>query len=210
MDPKSGSAPDSFDPDDNINQYLWRRIDVPGTPIVGNGPKISVVAPLGTSEYQLMVADSSGGVDYATTVVTVIDSTAPHIASIQAVPDCLWPPNDKWATYRLGQEIHTSVQDACDSAPRLEIGRVDVIENHVARIAAPEESRASSAAVCLRSAREGTGVGRIYRLTIKAMDATGNTMHGHTHVVVPHDQGVERRCRARIQLTTEPTKVCVE
>lgn len=43
--------------------------------------------------------------------------------------------------------------------------------------------------VLLRATRFGKGSGRVYTITVKAIDPSGNATYGTVQVTVPHDQG---------------------
>lgn len=127
---------------------------------------------LGTA---ILVIDRAGLVCQPTTC----SDSAPRIVNAAPSTNTLWPPNHEM----VAVAINYDVQDDCDAAtsslsvasnePAGRSGDWIVIDSHH---------------VELRAERAGSGNGRIYNVTITAVDASN---HLATHVVtvsVPHDQ----------------------
>lgn len=141
---------------------------------------------LGKTSVTLTVTDSKGASSQCTGTVTVEDKTPPTI-SISTNPSVLWPANHKMVPVT----VTVSVFDNCD-APMCSI--VSVTSNEPINglgdgDTAPDWQITGGLTVNLRAERSGKGSGRIYTITIKCKDASGNTTTGTVTVNVPHDQG---------------------
>lgn len=139
--------------------------------------------------------DSSGNVAVAVTrTVNVVDTTAPTITTNGQTPT-MWPPNHKYKTFQVTDFV-TGVSDSCDTplgvssvviaqvtSDETENGNGDGNTNNDIVIAANCKS------VQLRSERNGGGDGRVYTITFRVRDASGNTTTKTAKVVVPHNNG---------------------
>jgi hypothetical protein len=111
------------------------------------------------------------------------DVTAPAITVVLS-PAELWPAN-----HRLVPVSATiTVSDDFDSHPSI------VLESIVSSEPADGDIQGASLgtddrAFQLRAERLGSGSGRIYTITYRATDASGNTRTARVQVVVPHDRG---------------------
>jgi hypothetical protein len=124
--------------------------------------------------------------------VTVNDTEPPVIATSGAIS--LWPPNHKYATVNL-TDLVTSVVDNCDAT-------VGVGSVKIASVSSDEPDNsggdgntindiviaANCKSVQLRSERMGDGNGRVYTITFKVTDASGNVSTATAKVTVPHSQ----------------------
>ncbi len=82
-----------------------------------------------------------------------------------------------------------SVGDACDPAPRVTL--VSITSNEAL---APDDIQgatlnADARSFKLRATRAGNGSGRVYTVTYRAADASGNFTTKSAQVLVPGDQG---------------------
>jgi hypothetical protein len=124
--------------------------------------------------------------------VTVTDDEAPVITTDDDIT--LWPPDHKYKTVSVADLI-ASVEDNCD-------GSVDVGSVVIASVSSDEPDNTSGdgnttndiviAADCksvqLRSERMGDGNGRVYNITFKVTDTSGNVSTTTARVTVPHSQ----------------------
>jgi hypothetical protein len=125
--------------------------------------------------------------------ITVNDTQAPDITTNnQAIT--LWPPNHKFKTVNTA-DLVASAGDNCDSG-------VDVGGVRIASVSSDEAKNTGGdgntindiviAADCksmqLRSERKGDGNGRVYTITFKVTDASGNVSTATAKVTVPHSQ----------------------
>jgi hypothetical protein len=131
--------------------------------------------------------DGHGNISTQTQKVVVKDTTAPSINTLSASPDFLWAPNHKMVVVNLA----AAITDNCDSAPTSRI--ISVTSNEPASgmgsgDAAPDWEITGNLTLNLRSERMGTGIDRIYTVTVEAKDASGNTSTRTVIVTVPHNQ----------------------
>lgn len=126
--------------------------------------------------------------------VNVVDTTAPTITLNGQTPS-MWPPNHKYKTFQV-TEFVTSVSDSCDtplglSSVVIEKVTSDEVENGNGDGNTSNDIiiAANCKSVQLRSEREGGGNGRVYTITFRTRDASGNTARATAKVVVPHNSG---------------------
>ena len=129
----------------------------------------------------------------ATRTVTVVDTIAPVI-NLKTTPIALWPPDHNYHTINV-TDLVQSVTDSCDV--NLGIGSVVIAQ------ATSDEAEDANAdgttlndivigagckSVQLRAERSGTSDGRVYSITLRVKDASGNTGTAVFKVTVPKDQ----------------------
>jgi hypothetical protein len=141
------------------------------------------VFPLGVTVVTWKAVDASGNQATATTTVTVVDTTPPTITSISANPGTLWPPNHKMVPV----VVSVTATDLCDAAPVSQI--VGITSNQPVTGSGPDWQITGTLNANLRADRSGQEA-RIYTLTIRCTDFSGNSSFGTVTVTVPHDQGV--------------------
>lgn len=124
--------------------------------------------------------------------VTVNDTQGPIITTSQA--KTLWPPNHKYVTFNVS-DLVASVGDNCDSGVGVGSVRIAGVTSDE-----PEDSAGDGhtlndiviggdcQSVQLRSERSGSGNGRVYTITFKVTDASGNVGAATAKVTVPHSQ----------------------
>jgi len=140
-------------------------------------------------------SDAAGNNATAVTrTVNVIDTTAPTITLNSYAPS-MWPPNHKYTTFQLTQFV-TGASDSCNTS----LGLTNVV---IEKVTSDEIENgggdgntmndiviaANCKSVQLRSEREGGGNGRVYTITFKVTDASGNDGRATAKVVVPHNPG---------------------
>jgi len=174
----------SSDPENNIALFAWRRDSRTGADI-GGDPIVHVTQPLGvTQPYVLAVVDTAGQASADTTAVTVLDSTAPTITNVSASPAAIWPPNHKMVPVT----VTASATDTCGAAT---CTIASITSNESAngqgdgntavdwQITGPNTAN-------VRAERSGGGSGRVYTLTVRCTDPSGNASTGTTTVDVAH------------------------
>ncbi len=183
------------DKDGNALTVVWTVNDVAtqtnSLPAGVNGElqEVHFIANFDVGTHQIGIAVSDGNAPAVTcsTVVTVQDTTAPEIRKITATPNTLWPPNHKMIPIKL----RVSAMDVCgpvtskiisvtSNEPQNGLGDGDT--NTDWQITGPHSLN-------LRAERSGKGSGRIYTVTIEAVDEVGNQTTGEVIVTVPHDMG---------------------
>ena len=153
---------------------------------------------LGNHSVCLTVTDDSGESDTCHALVTVIDTTPPEILSVSVSPNILRPPNHKMIL--ITPDI--VVSDNCDSDPTVVVISITTNEGDETDTFHPDydlvlgDGHTTSdiqmdvnGNIYLRAERSGKGTGRIYTITYKVIDASGNSSAtAEATVTVPHDQ----------------------
>jgi len=176
----------SADPDGDPVALEWHG---PFATVTGAHPTLSL--PLGRTVVTVIADDGFGGVSEDEVVIDVVDTTAPAIRAASAAPNGSWPPNHKMAPV----VVVVDVSDACDADARCRI--VSVLSNEPAngvgdRNTSPDWEITGDLTLNLRAERSGGGGGRVYTITVRCTDASGNASTTAVTVSVPHDI-----CRAR-------------
>jgi hypothetical protein len=178
-----GSA--SSDPENNIVLFAWHRDSRVGAE-VGGDPVVHVTQPLGvTQPYVLAVVDALGQASEDTTAVTVVDTTAPAITGVTAAPASLAPP----ANHRMVPvTVTTTAADGCGAAT---CAIASVTSNEPVNSGGdgdtgPDWQITGPTTVSLRAERSGIGTGRVYTVTVRCADPSGNASTRTTTVTVPH------------------------
>jgi len=141
---------------------------------------------LGTHSVTLTAEDPDGEADTCTATITVNDCTGPAIAGVTTDPEMLWPPNHKMRRVKIdvgavdacGAEYDCAVTAVRSSDAQSGLDETD--EPFDYEILGPDT-------VELRAERFGDGDGRRYTITVECIDGGGQTSHGETNVLVPHD-----------------------
>jgi hypothetical protein len=136
---------------------------------------------LGVTDVTLTVRDPQGETSTCTATVTVVDTTTPKISPVSATPNSLWPPNHRL----MPVTIAASATDNCDPNAGCRIVSVSSNEQGTQ----PEWQITGPLTVNLRSERSGSGSGRVYTITVRCTDRSGNSSTKPVTVSVPHDQG---------------------
>ncbi len=173
--------------------FTVTAIDNCSVPTVVSSPASGSVFPLGTTTVVATATDAAGNSQSCSFTVTVKDVGAPVITTNGQTIE-LWPPNHKYKTVKV-TDLVASASDLCD--PGVGIGSV-----RIASVTSdePENSggdgntandiviAADCKSVQLRSERMGGGNGRVYTITFKVTDASGNVSTATAKVTVPHSQ----------------------
>ncbi len=125
--------------------------------------------------------------------VTVTDDEAPVITTGgQGIT--LWPPNHKYKTINV-TDLVTSVSDNCDAGVGTGSVRITSVSSDEPNNSGGDGNTTNDiviAADCksvqLRSERKGDGNGRVYTITFKVTDASGNVSTATATVSVPKSQ----------------------
>ena len=150
--------------------------------VVSNAP---AVFSLGTTTVTFTAKDGSGKTATASTTVTVVDTPPPTINSVTAKPDTLWPVNHNMVG------VTVDVTDICGAQPTRKIVSVssnDPVNGLGDGNTVPDWVIVGDLAVTLRAERAGTLTDRIYSITVRCTDDSGNSAQRVVRVTVPHDQ----------------------
>jgi hypothetical protein len=129
-----------------------------------------------------------------TRTVNVVDTIAPTI-NLNGQSITFWPANHSYKTVNV-TDLVASVTDSCDTAiavSNVVISQVtsDEVENGNGDGNTLNDIVIASncKSVQLRAERDGGGNGRVYTITFKVKDASGNTTTKTAKVTVPKSQG---------------------
>ncbi len=164
-----------------------------GIPTVVTSQASGSVFPVGTTMVTATATDAAGNSTNCSFNVTVKDVTGPVITTNGQTIE-LWPPNHKYKTVKVTDFV-VSASDLCD--PTVNLGSVKI-----AKVTSDEPNNSGGdgnttndiviAADCksvqLRSERQGGGNGRVYTITFKVTDSSGNVSNATAKVTVPHSQ----------------------
>lgn len=159
--------------------------DVPVTCTPASGSAF----PLGVTAVSCTASDLQGHEASGTFNVTVRDTTAPQVVSIEITPDTLWPPDHKMVL----ATVKVIAVDAVDSTPVSNI--ISVSSNQPLNgtgdgDTAPDWNITGPLKVELRSERAGSA-DRLYTITVDTRDDAGNSVE--TQVTVRVTQASRRR-----------------
>ena len=181
----------SLDPDGGRLEHLWILEDVPGTPsVLGVGERTQITLPLGVHSIAHRVRNPKGLVAFARFGVTVVDRTPPEAAAL-ARPGVLWPPNHRLVPVHVdlvpsdacASSIGVSLLGARSSEPDDAPGSGDgSTRGDIAGVAEGDDRD-----VLLRAERSSSGPGRIYILTYRVSDGSGNARTIDVNVAVPRE-----------------------
>ncbi len=154
-----------------------------------DGQPLTAVYPKGTTTITWRATDDAGNYSECTQTVTVVDNEAPTITFNGQTPS-MWPPNHSYHTFTAANFV-ASVSDNCDT---LSVSDVDIIS------ATSDETEngggdgntnndiviaSNCKSIQLRAERQGGGNGRVYTITFRLRDTSGNTTTGTAKVYTP-------------------------
>jgi hypothetical protein len=148
----------------------------------------------GTYTITYTAADPSGNpaAPQARTV-NVVDTTAPVI-TLNGTTPVLWPPNHKYESFSVSDFV-TGATDSCNTS----LGIANVVISSVTSDEAENGTGDGNTlndiviagdcrSVQLRAERSGNGDGRVYTITFKVTDRSGNVGKATAKVLVPFSQ----------------------
>jgi HYR domain-containing protein/uncharacterized protein DUF11 len=150
--------------------------------------------PVGTTTNTFEVTDASGKKTSCSFTVTVNDTEAPTITTNGQTP-VLWPANHAYHTFNVTDFV-TGVSDNCDTLS---------VSNVVIMLVTSDELdngpgsgntfndiviAADCKSVQLRAERENSADGRVYTITFRVTDSSGNVGTKTSQVHVPKNLGV--------------------
>jgi hypothetical protein len=145
--------------------------------------------PLGANALTVTATDSAGNVSSCTSTITVVDTTPPVIVSATVNPKQLWPVNHKM----IPVLVSAKVTDTCGEATWsiVSISSSEAADALGSGNTAPDWEITGDATAKLRAERSGKNkAGRVYTITLKATDASGNvSAPAAVTVTVPHNMG---------------------
>jgi hypothetical protein len=185
----------SSDPDGDALSYVWTD---QANNVVGTMAVVQLNVTLGVHTFNLTVTDTGGLTSTAATHVTVQDTTPPTL-SVTLSPNYLWPPNHKLV--QITASVGTT--DGCDANPKVQLVSITSSE--------PNDSNDIQAAgggqvafgtdvrsFLLRAERNNFSKPRVYTVTYRATDASGNATLASAQVQVSDYSGSSAAARARL------------
>ncbi|MBW8888072.1 MAG: esterase-like activity of phytase family protein [Fibrobacteres bacterium] len=157
-----------------------------GTPIaLGSCPANGL--SLGSHTALLSVTDGVNAPASASVVLEIVDTSVPTLAPV-VTPAILWPPNHNMVDVAIDSHaadnsgIVTVSASVSSNEPQNGLGDGDTDVDWTTPVVDPATGRVS---LQLRAERSGKGNGRIYTVTVKAVDDVGNTSQANVTVKVP-------------------------
>jgi hypothetical protein len=136
----------------------------------------------GTTIVHCTATDSVGQTAAGSFKVTVGDTTPPTILSVTPSPASLWPPNHQMITVT----VSVAATDLVDPHPGCTITGATSSQPGAGDI-----QMTGGLTIGLRADRTG-GTSRVYTLTVRCADASGNAASRTAAVVVPANQGARK------------------
>ena len=170
----------SYDTDNGTLTYNWTL-----TGGSANGVTPTALFPPGNTTVTLRVSDDQFN---ATDMVNIIvqDTTPPQI-NATVTPNELWPPNHEYVEVKA----NVTAYDIGDPAPKITL--VSVTSNETDN-GIGDGNTVNDFVIMdnftfnIRAERAGTGSGRIYTITYKATDVSGNYATASVTITVAHNQ----------------------
>ncbi|HVF43377.1 MAG TPA: HYR domain-containing protein, partial [Pyrinomonadaceae bacterium] len=167
----------------------------PGVTVSGvrsDSQPLNAPYPVGTTTITWTANDAHGNSASGTQTVKVNDATPPTIV-LTSGAIVLGPPNHQYATLTMANLV-ASVTDSCD--PSVDINDVVVSQatsDEAEDAAGNGDGNTSNDIVIapdckslqLRAERQGGGDGRVYKITVKVKDSSGNVATAVRTVIVP-------------------------
>ncbi|HVQ39609.1 MAG TPA: HYR domain-containing protein [Pyrinomonadaceae bacterium] len=167
---------------DNCGAVTITQSPLAGT-LVGPGPHVITVT----------ATDTAGNYTGKNVTFTVIDVTPPTI-TLNGSVITFWSPNHSYSTVDVASLV-ASATDNCDAGVNLGsvyISKVTSDETETGNGNGNTTDDIVIAADCksvqLRAERQGGGNGRVYTITFKVVDASGNASTATAKVTVPNSQ----------------------
>jgi hypothetical protein len=178
----------------NVNPGTATATDnCPGVTVTGtrsDSQPLNAPYPVGTTTITWKAKDAANNITTGTQTITVKDAQAPVIVLTSGTLS-LSPPNHSYHTFTMANLV-ASVSDLCD-------GSVDINDVVISKVTSDEIENGNGdgntnndiviapdcKSVQLRSEREGGGDGRVYTITLKVKDSSGNVTTATRKVVVP-------------------------
>ena len=148
-----------------------------------DGLSLSTNYPVGITTIKWTATDANGNTSTCGQVITVIDNVPPTITGEAASTYVLSPPN-----HTMGDvTIDYTATDNCAVTTTISVSSNEPINGVGDGDTDPDWIIVDNHHVKLRAERSAGGNGRIYTITITAVDPSGNTTTKTIDVRVPHD-----------------------
>jgi len=149
--------------------------------------------PVGTTTVHATATDAAGNSSTCSFTVTVNDITPPVI-TLNGNSISLWPPNHKYSTVNVS-DLVASASDLCDASVNLNSVVIASVSSDEPDNSAGDGNTSNDIVIApgcksvkLRAERMGGGNGRVYTITFKVTDSSGNSTTATAKVTVPKSQ----------------------
>jgi uncharacterized repeat protein (TIGR01451 family) len=168
----------------------------PGVTITGvrsDSQPLNAPYPVGTTTITWTAKDASNNTTTGVQTIKVKDATAPVIV-LTTNTISLTPPNHQYITFTIS-DLVASVSDLCDTS-------VDISDVVISQVTSDEPEDANGngdgntqndivitpdcKSLQVRSERSGNGDGRVYTVTLKVKDSSGNVATATRKIFVPN------------------------
>jgi hypothetical protein len=144
--------------------------------VIGQTPSAGTPVSKGTYSVTVTATDAAGNTSSRPVTLNVIDTTAPVITSVAVSPNTISPPNHQMVPVT----VTVNATDNCD-APVSQIVSITCNES----VAAGEIQITGALTASLAATRDAKGTGRVYTITVRSSDASGNSATATVTVTVP-------------------------
>jgi hypothetical protein len=148
--------------------------------LVSQSPTAGTLLPAGQHLITVTVKDASGNSTTRNIALTISDLSAPTLTSVHASPEVLSPPNNQIVPVT----VTVTATDTCDLTPVSEIISITADET----VAAGDIQITGALTANLAASKNSTGEARVYTITVRCTDASGNSSTGSVNVVVLKNQ----------------------
>jgi hypothetical protein len=155
---------------------------------LGSAENLGVDLPLGDNHLRLVVTDRIGESDAQEFLLILVDTTPPEIV-VTMSPGVLWPPNHRLVPVHVTLALHddctpvtAELESILSSEPDNAPGTSD---GNTTRDIQGAAFHTPDFDFLLRAERIFPGPGRLYRVTYRASDGSGNISRYRFGVVVP-------------------------
>jgi predicted outer membrane repeat protein len=160
-----------------VNNQVVQTDQIPAAqPTSAGQSTYTALYPDGPTNVSVVVNDGESDPITQSTSVIVRDTTPPVITSIGASPNVFSPPNHKM----MPVTISVAATDICDPNPSSKI--IAVTSNEPGP---GQYEITGNLTLNVQSERNGAGNGRVYTITVQAIDASGNATTRDVTVSVP-------------------------
>ncbi len=164
----------------------------PGVTVTGtrsDSQPLNAPYPVGVTTITWKAKDAANNITTGTQTITVKDATAPVITLTTGTIE-LSPPNHSYQTFTIANLV-ASVSDQCDAG-------VDINDVVISQVTSDEIENGNGdgntdddivitpdcKSVQLRRERQGNGDGRVYKITLKVKDSSGNVTTAVRQIIV--------------------------
>lgn len=164
----------------------------PGVTVTGvrsDSQPLNAPYPVGVTTITWTAKDAANNITTGNQTITVKDATAPVITLTTGTIE-LSPPNHSYQTFTIANLV-ASVSDQCDAS-------VDINDVVISQVTSDEIENGNGdgntdddivitpdcKSVQLRRERQGNGDGRVYKITVKVKDSSGNVTTAVRQIIV--------------------------